>query len=181
MDLQPINLQQRFVAGDLEAFEQLFRDHQRRVYAWIVRIVRDSATAEELTVETFWRIYRSRALFRPEGNFSAWSHRVATNIALDHLRKSRRETELPENLVAPAAPDPAVSREMRARIRSTFANLPPKYRLVATLALVEEAPYEEIAAAAGISVALVKVRVFRATRLLRKQLRSLAAEVGAHS
>jgi RNA polymerase sigma-70 factor, ECF subfamily len=176
-----MDLQQRFVAGDLEAFEQLFRDYQRQVYAWIVRIVRDPATAEDLTVETFWRIYRSRTLFRPDGNFGAWSRRIATNVALDHLRKVRRETELPNDLLAPLAPDPAVSREMRARIRSAFANLPPKYRLIATLALIEEAPYEEIAAAAGISVALVKVRVFRAIRMLRKQLRSLSAEVGAHS
>jgi RNA polymerase sigma-70 factor (ECF subfamily) len=176
-----MDLQQRFVAGDLKAFEQLFRDYQRQVYAWIVRIVRDSATAEDLTVETFWRIYRSRTLFRPDGNFGAWSRRIATNIALDHLRKSRRETELPHDLLAPVEPDPAVSREMRVRIRSAFANLPPKYRLVATLALIEEAPYEEIAAAAGITVALVKVRVFRATRMLRRQLRSLSAEIGAQS
>lgn len=176
-----MDLQQRFVAGDLEAFEALFRTHQRQVYAGIVRIVCDSATAEDLTVETFWRIYRSRSLFRADGNFGAWSHRIATNIALDHLRKSRRETELPDNLVAPTAPDPAVSREMRARIRTAFASLPEKYRLVAALALIEEAPYDEIAAAAGITVALVKVRVFRATRLLRKQLRSLSAEIGAHS
>ena len=174
-----MDLQQRFVAGDLEAFEQLFRDYQRQVYAWIVRIVRDSATSEDLTVETFWRIYRSRTLFRPDGNFGAWSRRIATNIALDHLRKSRRETELPNDLLAPPEPDPAVSREMRARIRTAFVNLPPKYRLVATLALIEEAPYEEIAAAAGITVALVKVRVFRATRMLRKQLRAFSAEVGA--
>jgi RNA polymerase sigma-70 factor, ECF subfamily len=176
-----MDLQQRFVAGDLEAFEQLFRDYQRQVFAWIVRIVRDPATAEDLTVETFWRIYRSRTLFRPDGNFGAWSRRIATNIALDHLRKSRRETELPNDLLAPPEPDPAVSREMRARIRTAFVNLPPKYRLVATLALIEEAPYEEIAAAAGITVALVKVRVFRATRMLRKQLRSLSAEIGAQS
>jgi RNA polymerase sigma factor (sigma-70 family) len=174
-----MDVQRRFVEGDLEAFETLFRQHQRQVYAWIVRIVRDSATAEDLTVETFWRIYRSRARFRPDGNFGAWSHRVATNIALDHLRRARREVELPDDLLAPSAPDPAVSREMRDRIRSAFANLPPKYRLVATLALIEEAPYEEIAAAAGVSVGLVKVRIFRATRLLRKQLRTLFAEIGA--
>lgn len=176
-----MDVQQRFVAGDLEAFEQLFRDHQRQVYALIMRIVRNSATSEDLTVETFWRIYRSRTLFRADGNFGAWSHRIATNIALDHLRKARRETELPDDLLAPAEPDPATSREMRERIRSAFANLAPKYRLVATLALIEEVPYEEIAAAAGISVALVKVRVFRATRLLRKQLRELSAEIGAQS
>ena len=177
-----MDLQQRFVAGDLEAFETLFRDHQRQVYAWIMRIVRNSATAEDLTVETFWRIYRSRSLFRPDGNFSAWSHRIATNVALDHLRKARRETELTDDLLAPAGPDPAVSREMRDCIRTAFANLPPKYRLVATLALIEDVPYEEIAAAAGITVALVKVRVFRATRLLRKQLRrALSGEIGAKS
>src|ERR1700743_2078783 len=104
-----MDLQQRFVAGDLEAFEQLFRDHQRQVYAWIVRIVRDSATAEDLTVETFWRIYRSRSLFRADGNFSAWSHRIATNVALDYLRKARRATDLPGDLLAPAEPDHAVS------------------------------------------------------------------------
>jgi len=174
-----MDLLHRFVAGDLEAFEQLFRDHQRHVYAWIMRIVRNTATAEDLTVETFWRIYRSRTQFRPEGNFSAWAYRIATNVALDHLRRAPRETELPDNLLAPATPDPAASREARERIRSAFANLPPKYRLVATLALIEDAPYQEIAAAAGISVALVKVRVFRATRLLRKQLRALSAEIGA--
>ncbi|HUE42888.1 MAG TPA: RNA polymerase sigma factor [Candidatus Sulfotelmatobacter sp.] len=176
-----MDLQQRFVAGDLEAFEQLFRDHQRQVYAWIMRIVRNSATAEDLTVETFWRIYRSRLLFRPDGSFSAWSHRIATNVALDHLRKARLETTLPDDLLAPVAPDPAVSRETRDRIRSAFVNLPPKYRLVATLALIEEAPYEKIAATAGITISLVKVRVFRATRMLRKQLRALATEIGARS
>jgi RNA polymerase sigma-70 factor (ECF subfamily) len=176
-----MDLQQRFVAGDLEAFEELFRDHQRQVYAWIMRIVRNSATAEDLTVETFWRIYRSRAQFRADGNFAAWSRRISTNVALDHLRRPRRETELPDDLLAPAAPDPAVSREIRERIRRAFANLPPKYRLVATLSLIEELPYEEIAAAAGISVALVKVRVFRATRMLRKQLRALSSEIGAQA
>jgi RNA polymerase sigma-70 factor (ECF subfamily) len=176
-----MDLQHRFVAGDLDAFEQLFRDHQRQVYAWIMRIVRNSATAEDLTVEAFWRIYRSRTLFRADGNFSAWSHRIATNVALDHLRKSRNETTLPDDLLAPSAPDPAVSRETSERIRAAFASLPPKYRLVATLALIEQAPYEDIAAAAGISVTLVKVRVFRATRMLRKQLLALFAEIGAKS
>ena len=54
-----------FVAGDQAAFESLFREHQREVYRWIVRIVRDPAAADDLTIETFWRIYRSRARFDP--------------------------------------------------------------------------------------------------------------------
>jgi RNA polymerase sigma factor (sigma-70 family) len=168
-----MDLLERFAAGDLEAFEVLFRQHQSQVYAWIVRIVRDSGIAEDLTVETFWRIYRSRARFDPAGNFGAWAYRIASNAALDHLRKSRRETELPVDLAADAQPDSAVQHETRDRIRKAFAQLPPKYRLVATLALIEDEPYEKIAAAAGISASLVKIQVFRAVRMLRKQLASL--------
>ncbi len=174
-----MELLERFAAGDLEAFEALFRLHQKEVYAWIVRIVRDHGITEDLTVETFWRIYRSRSRFDTAGNFRAWARRIATNAALDHLRRSRRETELPEDLAGPAAADPAVRREARERIRKAFQALPPKYRLVATLALIEEEPYNNIAEAAGMSVALVKVRVFRAVRMLRKKLNSLGVEVNA--
>jgi len=174
-----MELLERFAAGDLQAFEALFRLHQKEVYAWIVRIVRDHGITEDLTVETFWRIYRSRSRFDTAGNFRAWARRIATNAALDHLRHSRRETELPEDLAGPAAADPAVRREARERIRKAFQELPPKYRLVATLALIEEEPYNNIAEAAGMSVALVKVRVFRAVRMLRKKLNSLGVEVNA--
>jgi len=174
-----MELLERFASGDLEAFEALFRQHQKEVYAWTVRIVRDSGIAEDLTVETFWRIYKSRARFDPAGNFRAWARRIATNAALDHLRHSRRETELPEDLAGPQTADPAVRRETCERIKQAFFQLPAKYRLVATLALIEEEPYNDIAEAVGISVALVKVRVFRAVRILRKKLYSLVAGVGA--
>ena len=172
-----MGLLERFAAGDLEAFEALFREHQREVHAWVVRIVRDHGIAEDLTVETFWRIYKARARFDPAGNFRAWARRIATNAALDHLRHSRREVELAEDWASAAVPDPAVRRETRERIKQAFFQLPPKYRLVATLALIEEEPYNNIAEAMGISTALVKIRVFRAVRILRKKLNSLVAEV----
>ena len=172
-----MELLERFAAGDLEAFEALFRQHQEEVYAWSVRIVRDSGIAEDLTVETFWRIYKSRTRFDPAGNFRAWARRIATNAALDHLRHSRQETELPEDLPTARAVDPAIQREAREQISKAFHELAPKYRLVATLALIEGEPYNNIAEAAGISIALVKVRVFRAVRMLRKKLNSFGVEV----
>lgn len=175
-----MELSERFAAGDLEAFESLFREHQREVYGWIARIVRDHGIAEDLTVETFWRIYKARARFDPAaGNFRAWARRISTNAALDHLRRTRRETELPEDVAGPAVADPAVRRETRERIKLAFFQLPAKYRLIATLALIEEEPYSNIAKAMGISEALVKVRVFRAVRILRKKLNSLIPEVAA--
>lgn len=165
-----MELLERFAAGDMDAFEALFRKYQKDVYAWVVRIVRDTGIAEDLTVETFWRIYRSRARFDPAGNFPAWARRIATNAALDHLRSRRPETVLPDDIACPAHPDPAIQDESRRKILQAFTELAPKYRLVAALALIEDEPYETIADAAGISVALVKIRVFRAVRMLRKKL-----------
>ena len=175
-----MDLLERFAAGDPQAFEALFRQHQREVYAWIVRIVRDSGIAEDLTVETFWRIYRARERFDAQGNFRAWARRIATNAALDHLKRVRPETELVDDFPSPLCADPAIRDELRRHITRAFLELPAKYRLVATLALIEEQPYNAIAEAAGISVGLVKVRIFRAVRMLRKKLNFLRAEVKAN-
>ena len=84
-----MDLLQRFAAGDMDAFESLFRQYQRDVYRWIVRVVRETAVAEDLTVEAFWRAHKAHARLRPDGNFAAWLRRIATNLAIDHLRKRR--------------------------------------------------------------------------------------------
>lgn len=165
-----MELLERFAAGDLDAFEALFRQYQGDVYRWIVRIVRDSGIAEDLTVETFWRIYCARARFDPKGNFRAWARRIATNAALDYLRTKRPESELPSNLLEPERGDPAVRGEIREQIARAFRELPAKLRLTAALALIEEIPYVEIAEELGTSVGAVKVRVHRAVRQLRKSL-----------
>ena len=152
------------------AFETLFHQHRRAVYGWILRIVRNPATAEELTVETFWRIYRARASFEPTQGFEGWARRIATYAALDWLRTARPEAELPTEIPAPVIADPAVSNEIRRKIALAFQRLAPKLRVAATLAVIEELPHKEVADALGISVAAVKLRVFRALRLLRNDL-----------
>ncbi len=171
-----MELLKRFAAGDLEAFETLFRQFQGEVYGWIVRMVRDAGVAEDLTVETFWRIYRAHARFDPQGSFGAWARRIATNAALDHLKNSRREDPLLEDLSPGTPPDPAVRRDTRERIARAFGQLPARLQVAATLALIEEEPYEQIAAGLGISVGAVKSRVFRAVRLLRKKLSRLGVQ-----
>jgi RNA polymerase sigma-70 factor (ECF subfamily) len=168
-----MDLLQRFALGEIEAFETLVRQFQGEIYAWTVRIVRDPSTAEDLTAETLWRIYRARHKFRPDGNFRAWARRIATNLALDHLRQARPEQSLDADPVGSPQPDRLVERETRAKIKQAFRRLPPKLQVAATLALVEEVPYDEIAAALGTSVGAVRVRVFRAVRILRSRLSQL--------
>jgi RNA polymerase sigma factor (sigma-70 family) len=173
---QPIDVLQQFCHGDLDAFESLFRRHQSEVYGWIVRIVRDPAAAEDLTVETFWRIYRMHARFDPTRSFEPWARRIATNAAFDHLKTVRHQMDLPEDLPSAPSPDPGISEELRRKTACAFRRLPPKLQVVATLALIEEQAYKEIAEALGISVGAVKVRAFRAIRLLRKELKREGVE-----
>lgn len=173
---QQSELLQQFAHGDLEAFETLFRQFQGEVYRWMMRMVRDPGVAEELTVETFWRIYRAHARFDPRRGFGAWARRIATNAALDYLKVARPQTALEEDFPAAESPNPAIQRDIRERTARAFQQLPAKLRVAATLALIEEQPYQEIADALGISVGAVKLRVFRATRLLRKQLKKMGVE-----
>lgn len=174
---QPREVLQQFARGDVDAFETLFRLHQGEVYRWILRIVRDPATAEDLVIETFWRIHRAHARFDAGRSFEAWARRIATNAALDYLRSARPEIELPDDLPQPLQPDPGISQDMRRKTAHAFTRLPPKLRIAATLALIEEQPYKEIAEALGISVGAVKLRVFRALRLLRKSLKQQGVEL----
>jgi RNA polymerase sigma-70 factor (ECF subfamily) len=182
---QPDILRQ-FAHGDLDAFEALFRRHQAAVYRWIVRIVRDPGIAEDLTIETFWRIHRSHARFDPARSFAAWARRIATNAALDYLKgashsftKNAQAWDTPdllEDLPQPPLPDPAITQEIRTKTAQAFRQLPPKLQVAATLALIEEQPYKEIAGTLGISAGAVKLRVFRALRLLRNKLKQQGIE-----
>jgi RNA polymerase sigma-70 factor, ECF subfamily len=166
-----MDLLRRFTHGEIDAFETLVRQFQGDIYAWTVRIVRDQGVAEDLTVETLWRIYRARHQFRPDGNFGAWARRIATNLAIDHLRRNWPQQSFPAEPAGVPRPDPLLQREVQERIQQAFRRLPAKLQVAATLALVEELPYDEIANALGTSVGAVKLRVFRAVRILRKRLR----------
>jgi RNA polymerase sigma-70 factor (ECF subfamily) len=164
---------ERFVEGDRDAFEWLFRQFELEVFRWALRIVRDPGTAEDVVVEAFWRAYRGRAQFDWSRSFGAWIRRIATNVARDHLRAARQRrtalTVVDERVPAPAGDDPAVSDA----VALAFRRLPPRLQVVATLALIEERPYLEIADALDIPVGTVKSRVFRATRALRRELTRL--------
>jgi RNA polymerase sigma-70 factor (ECF subfamily) len=163
-----------FRRGSIDAFETLFRLHQRSVYGWILRIVRSPSAAEEVTVETFWRMHRAHARFDLRMSFEGWARRIATHAAIDWLRRTKADRllvdELPENVAAPVRGDPAVSAEIHNRVAAAFRRLPAKLRMAATLAVIEELAYKEVAEALGISMAAVKLRVFRALRLLRDDL-----------
>jgi RNA polymerase sigma factor (sigma-70 family) len=166
----------QFVEGDLSAFEIIFHKHQSQIYGWIVRIVRDASTAEDLVIETFWRIYRARKRFDPERSFEAWARTIATHVAIDALKTLRPEETLMTEPACTADKKTDWQQHIRQQTERAFRQLPARLQGTAMLALVEEVPYEEISKDLGISVGAVKSRVFRAVRLLRKMLRKLGVE-----
>src|SRR6266849_6092192 len=142
---------EQFVTGDVDAFEELFRQYQSEVYRWIVRLVRNPGVAEELTVETFWRIYRHRKRFDARRPFEPWARRIASCVAIDYLKSiDYRESagHLFEPIGPPAQvsePDPVQQDEIRDHIARAFLSLPLRLRVAANLALIEDFPYQEIA------------------------------------
>lgn len=166
-----MELLERFAAGDVDAFESLFRQYQGEVFRWIMRLVRNRATAEDLTVETFWRMYRAHGRFDcAAGNLGGWLRRIATNVAIDHLRRSKVEVPLPDDL--PNSPGIGLAEQdaLHRSLCGAMNKLSPRLRVVALLALVEQESYQNIARALGISVGVVKVRVHRSVKILKRQL-----------
>ena len=133
-------------------------------------MVRDHAAAEDITIEAFWRMFQARGRFDPAREFEPWARRIATNVALTHLRRLRPEAALETEFFAPEGPDAAEVADLRTRIREALDELPVLLREIAILALIEDRPYREIAEGFGVSENAVKLRVFRAVRLLRKSL-----------
>ena len=169
------DLLRRFVHGDRDAFEALFRQFEGEVHRWILRIVRDRSATDDALVETFWRAYRGRARFDPTRSFGAWMRRIATNVARDSLKANRRHQEwrlVDDRVAAPAGADAGV----RESVALAFRRLSPRLQMVATLALVEERPYSEIADALDVPIGTVKSRVFRAIRALRRELLRLGIQ-----
>lgn len=166
------DLLDRFVHGDQTAFETLFQQFEGEVYRWALQIVRDGSAAEDVVVDAFWRAYRGRARFDRSRSFGAWMRRIATNAALDHVRAARSRIQghpADDTLPAPAGTDRGVAES----VALAFRRLPPKLQIVATLALIEQQPYTEIADALHVPLGTVKSRVFRAIQSLKKELARL--------
>ena len=174
-----MNTLEQFAAGDVDAFEALFRQYQNEIYRWTVRLVRNPGVAEELTVETFWRIYRHRKRFDARRPFAPWARRIATRVALDYLRSMDYRESTGQSLepvlrqMQVSGAEPLLQAEIRDQIARAFFSLPVRLRVAASLALIEECPYQEIADALDISLSAVKMRVGRAVALLRASLEKM--------
>ncbi len=170
------SLMARLRGGEQEALRALYERHARSLYNFAHRLLMDPSAAEEILQETFLRVYRDRAAFRPVATFKTWVFTITRNLCLDILRSARRGAEfsgdpLPE--VADPAPTPLDRLDRAERegaLRRALAELSPEDREVLVLSRYHGLAYREIAAIVGGSEDAVKMRAHRALGRLRKRL-----------
>lgn len=165
------DLVRRARRGDVDAFEDLYRDHVGRIYAVSLRMVADPSLAEELTQEAFIRAWRKLASFRGTSAFGTWLHRLAVNVVLDALRSRRRWRErFSEELPAEPPAAPARDTNNALDLERSIALLPPRARTVFVLHDIEGYKHREIAQLLELSVGACKAHLHRARRRLREEL-----------
>ncbi len=168
---------ERYLRGDMNAFNDLMRAHEDRVFAICLRMLRDREAALDATQETFITVFRKVDRFSGHSAFSTWLYRVAVNTCYDQARRrGRRPTEpLPQEGGPPDERTATAldSAELRPDLEAALAHLPPEFRSAVVLCDAQGLSLQTAAEIMGIPVGTVKSRVFRGRRLLAEALGNL--------
>lgn len=174
--------------GREAAFRELVRRYERPVFSLVFRMVRDTATAEDLAQDTFIKVLNHIDKYRPEFKFSSWLFKIANNLTIDHLRRRRVDTisieGAPDAVTAESARATTIavvsgnespleeleSRELGTAIERAIGKLRPEYRACIMLRHVEDKSYEEIAEIVKLPLGTVKTYIHRARHELRTAL-----------
>ena len=179
-------LVRRVQAGNTEAFEELVRRYERKVYNITYRLMGNEQDASEALQDAFMRAYRFIGKFQFKSSFFTWLYRIATNVSLSKLRKREKvETVSIDQPVNEAGDLPfeipdlkygpeklMKQRELRAAIQKAVEELPEDYRSVVVLRDLEGLSNEEVSKVLKLSVAAVKSRLHRGRLVLREKLAS---------
>jgi RNA polymerase sigma factor (sigma-70 family) len=169
------------VGGDEKAFAKLLQRYKRPVYHMILKMVRNVDDAEDLTIESFAKAFRSLPKFKKDFTFSTWLFRIATNNSIDFIRKKKLNTLSIENTYTDddgqsvsidvedlnLNPQDVAIRTQKEEIIQVFVNmLPAKYQKLVRLRYFQELSYEEIAVELEAPLGTVKAQLHRARELM---------------
>jgi RNA polymerase sigma factor (sigma-70 family) len=177
---------QRCLRGDQAAWEQIVKQHWRKVFNVAYKFVGKHDEAEDLTQDIFLKIFRSLDTFDRRANFQTWLISVSRNLCIDHYRSVRKEREtidrqVDANELTPAATDagPIAALEQQDRVtllRQALAKLPESLRTAVVLRDLQELSYQEIADRLHLPEGTVKSRINRGRTELARQVRKLGGD-----
>ena len=182
--LYDIKLVERAVGGDQSAFAELLSRYRDSIYFLLLKMVGSKIEAEDLTIETFGKAFKSLEQYSTNFAFSTWLLKIASNNAIDFLRRRRamivsidgdeKEDSHPINIVdnglSPA--EEMIKSQMVDAVRAVVKELKPRYRQLVEMRYFQELSYEEISEQLSIPLGTVKAQLFRSRELLYNMLKN---------
>lgn len=171
------------LSGDRKAFEELMRKYEKKIFSFVVRMVRNEDTAVDLTQDFFFKIFTVLDKYNFEYKFSTWAYRICYNLVIDHIRKNQAAVDSldDESVTAHDLLESGhISREdgfkalARAETRDyvwrVVDQIPLKFRELILLRYIQDLKYEEIAEITSLPVGTVKNRIFKAKEILKQEM-----------
>lgn len=181
----------KFKKGDQQAFESLVRKYKTTVFNTIYSVMGNAQEADDIAQEVFLKVYTKADSFKGESSFSTWLYRITVNRCIDELRRRKNkiisyETEFNQeeklklkDVLANRENDITEKlrqKELQDIIQKAMNSLPEKYRIILTLKEIEGLSYKEISQIMKISLAKVKIWLFRARQKLKGKLAFLYSQ-----
>ncbi len=184
MEQDDAGLLRRCLSGDERAYRELVQRYQGPVYSVALRMLRSAEDAEDITQETFVRVFRALERYDPARSFEAWLFTITSRLCIDLMRRRRvrpvslfrRDPETDEEQTLDIEdtglkPDEVTSHaEEERHARDLIDSLPPHYRIVVMLRHQQDLSYEEIAEVLHLPLGTVKARIHRARALLKNRI-----------
>ncbi len=169
--------------GEKRAFEALMRKYEKKIFSFVIRMVRNEETAIDLTQDFFIKVFTVLDKYNFEYKFSTWAYRICYNQVIDHIRKNQGQVHSldddsisskdmlnSENVSRQDGFRNLSQQETRIYIWRVVENIPPKFRELILLRYIQELKYEEIAQITELPVGTIKNRIFKAKELLKKEM-----------
>jgi len=177
---QDLLLVARAKAGEEKAYAALLNRYRDSIYFMLLKMVNNASDAEDLTIESFGKAFKSLDSYTPTFAFSTWLFKIATNNCIDFLRKKQQtpqviaqnhddESDTYESTIQSDTPDPEeimINKQNIAGLHDVLNQLKPRYKKLIELRYFKEYSYEEISSKLNIPIGTVKAQLFRAKNLL---------------
>ncbi len=173
----------KILGGKKSSFEELMRKYNRKIYNFVLRMIRNDEVAIELTQDFFIKIFTVLHKYNFQYKFSTWAYRICYNLVIDYIRKnqafvdslsddsiSQKKMLESKNYISQDGFDHLEKDEIKKYLWETVELMPEKYRELILLRYLQELKYDEIAEIADLPVGTVKNRIFKAKELLKKEI-----------
>ncbi|MFZ5645449.1 MAG: RNA polymerase sigma factor [Bacillota bacterium] len=177
------HLVKRSREGDADAFDELVKKYQSKVFTVAYRFMGNHADANDLAQDAFIRAYQALSSFRGDSSFATWLYRITSNVCRDEIRKQNRykKVSLDEMMTQPGGgpnltaadltPEESLDRvELRDTVQRHLNSLSSEHRLILVMRDIQGLSYEEIASSLDCTLGTVKSRLNRARQTLKKRI-----------